>query len=576
MNFHIEIKKHFDIIAKTISKRKNEYQNLLSLINELSKCELIYIKSLRKVYSSFPLIDLGDEFKDSLIYLKEHINNKLLIHESFNSSLNVDIMKEANDFFESKKGKFNDIMNYQTTLSNYEKEIATMMSLLEKSKNNYDVSAKKSEDALYDYEMSKKDYFIQKNGNKFEEVANNTIKNAKENEKAYLNSISQINGLFQKFYFDVNDMISTSFLLENDINQSIKQTIEKFYNHSLSLNFNQKTNLEYGLEISKNINVDNDNNQTFKDIQNVYNTYKPNSFEFHPYQLSILSKKNIEHDEKAINIVKTMKENFKGVGSNYNEKEDQNTTTFNNLTKIAIYHGECMNKAERNTLYKYIKKERKYRKKFLFCLNSQRNDGRMEMNPKTISLIGNILTLILDSMSIEYDFEMVKFTIILSQTFYCKNRNKEKIYLQKQIFNHSVFQKIDFWYQFIDYSIEQGLNELKSRTELFLQNTYFSQLIAITNNMLEFQLQKEKIYDIIETTKEKYKIIEENIGVIKTIVNDKVYENVSFGSKMKTIRSSDTLLNNKDFREKYEIAYMEKDDYIAELEQEEENDYNKK
>ena len=173
-----------------------------------------------------------------------------------------------------------------------------------------------------------------------------------------------------------------------------------------------------------------------------------------------------------------MKENFKGVASDYKEKEDENTTTFNNLIKIAIYHGECMNKTERNTLYKFIKKERKYRKKFLFCLNSQRNDGRMEMNPKTISLIGNILTLILDSMSIEYDFEMVKFTIILSQTFYCKNRNKEKIYLQKQIFNHSIFQKIDFWYQFIDYSIEQGLSELKSKTELFLQNTYFSQLIA--------------------------------------------------------------------------------------------------
>ena len=137
MNFHIEIKKHFDIIAKNISKRKNEYQNLLSLINELSKCELIYIKSLRKVYSTFPLIDLGDEFKDSLRYLKEHINNKLLIHESFNSSLNVDIMKEANDFFESKKEIFNNVTNYQMTLSNYDKEITTMMSLLEKSKNNY-------------------------------------------------------------------------------------------------------------------------------------------------------------------------------------------------------------------------------------------------------------------------------------------------------------------------------------------------------------------------------------------------------------------------------------------------------
>ena len=30
MNFHIEIKKHFDIIAKNISKRKNEYQKWIN------------------------------------------------------------------------------------------------------------------------------------------------------------------------------------------------------------------------------------------------------------------------------------------------------------------------------------------------------------------------------------------------------------------------------------------------------------------------------------------------------------------------------------------------------------------
>ena len=142
----------------------------------------------------------------------------------------------------------------------------------------------------------------------------------------------------------------------------------------------------------------------------------------------------------------------------------------------------------------------------------------------------------------------------------------------KNYLKYSIFQKINFWLDFVNFSIEQALNDNSNQTELFLQNSYFSQLLAITNNMLEFQLNKEKIYEIIEQTQKKYDMNQKNCDQIIKIVEDKVYIK-NEGNKMKTIRSSDTLLDNKDFREKYEIAFMEKDDFIAELDQEDENDY---
>lgn len=568
MNFNQEIRKHFEEFTKTIIKRKNDFENILTFINEYSKCETYYVKGLRKVYSIFPQVDLGIEFIDSIHYLREHIQNKLLIHESYNNSITSDILNEGHNFLEKSNKKMSEIAS---SIYGIDKDYLNSLNLLEKSKNNYSYSAKKTEEALYDLEMSKKDYLLSHNCNKFETNAKHFLDLTRENEKNYINTVNQVNDNYNKYLLQVQNILNECEQIEKDFTANFKFVLEKFYGYSISLTYNQKTNLEYGIEITNKINTENENSNFLKNFNKLL-TEKPKNYEFQPYEIALLSNKTVEHDDKFINVIKTMKNNLKGVAANFDEIEDKNTTTFTNLLKIAIYHGECMNKTERNTFYKYIKSERKYQKKFLFGLNSQRNDGRMEMNHKTISLIGTILTLILDCNQNDCDFELIKFTLILSQTFYYKNRMKEKIYLQKQIMNHSIFQKINFWLDFVNFSIEQALNDNSNKTELFLQNSYFSQLLAITNNMLEFQLNKEKIYEIIEETQKKYDMNQKNCDQIIKIVEDKVYVK-NEGNKMKTIRSSDTLLDNKDFREKYEIAFMEKDDFIAELDQEDENDY---
>ena len=80
MNFNQEIRKHFEEFTKTIIKRKNDFENILTFINEYSKCETYYVKGLRKVYSIFPQVDLGIEFIDLIHYFIDHFQNKLLIH----------------------------------------------------------------------------------------------------------------------------------------------------------------------------------------------------------------------------------------------------------------------------------------------------------------------------------------------------------------------------------------------------------------------------------------------------------------------------------------------------------------
>lgn len=568
MNFAQEIRKLLEEFTKTTTKRKNDFENILTFINEYSKCEANYVKGLRKVYSIFPQVDLGSEFIDSIHYLREHIQNKLLIHESYNNSIISDILKEGHIFLEKTNKKINEI---SSSIYGIDKDYLNSLNLLEKSKNNYSCSAKKTEEALYDLEMSKKVYLLVQNCNKFEANAKHFLDLAKENENNYINAVNKVNDNYNKYLLQVQNIVNKYKQIEEDFTSNFKFALEKFYGYSISLTHNQKTNLQYGIEIANKINIEIENSNIVKDYNKLL-TEKPKTYEFQPYEISLLSNKKVEHDEKFLNVIKTMKHNLKGVASNFNEIEDKKTNAFTNLLKLAIYHGECMNKAERNSFYKYIKSEKKYQKKFLFGLNSQRNDGRMEMNHKTIILIGTILTLILDCNQNECDFELIKFTLILSQTFYYKNRMKEKIYLQKQIVNHSIFQKINFWLDFVNFSIAQALNDNVNKTELFVQNSYFSQLLAITNNMLEFQLNKEKIYEIIEETQKKYNMNQKNCEEIIKIVEDRVYIK-NEENKMKTIRSSDTLLDNKDFREKYEIAFMEKDDFIAELDQEDENDY---
>lgn len=86
---------------------------------------------------------------------------------------------------------------------------------------------------------------------------------------------------------------------------------------------------------------------------------------------------------------------------------------------------------------------------FLSNLNKYRSLGKFDINQTSFKNIGEILTLILDEINKEKDFESASNVIILSQTFHYLTKNKKKRSLQKTIENHPLFKSIEFWENFI-------------------------------------------------------------------------------------------------------------------------------
>jgi hypothetical protein len=141
------------------------------------------------------------------------------------------------------------------------------------------------------------------------------------------------------------------------------------------------------------------------------------------------------------------------------------------------------------------------------------------------------LNKILDITEQDIDYNSVKNTILLSQTFYYENENKEKIYIEESIKNHHYIKKIDFWKNLIEYMISEEINRqyepndnnFKEKKEEEKQNIIakicFTQLISYVNVMQQFGINKNQINELITLFSNKYSIVENDLEQIYAIMN---------------------------------------------------------
>ena len=146
--------------------------------------------------------------------------------------------------------------------------------------------------------------------------------------------------------------------------------------------------------------------------------------------------------------------------------------------------------------------------------------------------ITKIFKLISDKILSENDIDSAKYLIILSQTFYIKE-NEEKIYITNRIKNHPLYQKEEFWNEYIQTEIseafkkkdlnDKNIGKKYDEDDLAKRNNelVFAQLITMSECMSNFDLGKEKIVNIIKPMFDTYKINEENRSVILSYLNNK-------------------------------------------------------
>ncbi|CDW73398.1 UNKNOWN [Stylonychia lemnae] len=143
-----------------------------------------------------------------------------------------------------------------------------------------------------------------------------------------------------------------------------------------------------------------------------------------------------------------------------------------------------------------------------------------------------IMMIMLDECHKQMDVQCAMKTLVFSNNFYIENKEagqRPRDYLQNGISQHEIWKDFKFWERAIYEQIQCELSEQKNYVELDKNNVtkqiVFAQLCSLQHEMLCFDLDKEKIKDLIQIFCHNYKLIQKDITDLNTrLVNFGIFE----------------------------------------------------
>ncbi len=233
-----------------------------------------------------------------------------------------------------------------------------------------------------------------------------------------------------------------------------------------------------------------------------------------------------------------MKDNFKDISVSYDIKTEiikieieQNAKDFVDREKNGI------DTQKFNNLLKYFE-NREYRFLFMISLNKIRAEGNFEISLRAFQQLGKIIKLILERVKKEKDNEIMRYIIIMCQTYYCLDMKNNKVYLIKYIENDDIYQSKEFWTIYSQEIINSEIENLKKNNNnnnivenekekiSMISNLVFSKLLSLIHNMLEFRYNKNYIKEFVKLSGGKYHIENEMMEQILLLIGDEDYKPV--------------------------------------------------
>ena len=159
-------------------------------------------------------------------------------------------------------------------------------------------------------------------------------------------------------------------------------------------------------------------------------------------------------------------------------------------------------------------------------LSQFRTKGIFEFPEREYKILSKIFNSIIRNIDNNIDYDCMINIIILSQTYYMIKEGKKE-YLQKEIMNNDIFKTKKFWETYVNYSIVKELtncqigdNVKDQDIEERYSNIVFSQLVPITNNMIDFGLDINVVEKIINPLVQKYNIKKELAESVSSIIDE--------------------------------------------------------
>ena len=564
------IKNSFNIIYERYYQSQEFYEYFINLIKEYRESKLKNIESLSNILNKyFPDNNnnktYNNQIKTIIKEFKQIIKMQIKCEKDKINQLDLDFgknieeeIKNGNKLLDNLISLYNSYMNsideieknhleYLKYFNNYEmKLISEVESKLKNEKNKHQNNNNKSKEdinnedtnIIINNEIKKNSniidsLFYQNGSNEFNEMTKNLIEKEKRYRKLLKNYDDEISPIYLKFKQCIDDLSES----HKEFNEQENQLFTLAYLGFIVSIESQHNYREKVLNFENLIEI---NYQDCKELNNLIETIN-----FENYKtVFIYSNKDDYHSckelppEYVIEISKIINSNFPYIPRlEIGDYEEPNSKIINTVTK-KMFNNEIISENEENIIINVLKKN-EYRLIFLKNINSFRANGKFLLTNENLIILGNIIRTIADLFDMNNkDYDVLYLLIILSQTYYTLNYKKKKIYLIRFIEDHRLFSSQELWSFYIEESIrrdiiekekinlENGLILDEETRKVQINNIYFSVLLSITQNILEFQIKKDTIMKIMTNLiDKKYKLIPVYIEQIFSLIEETPYEN---------------------------------------------------
>ena len=536
------------------SFKKNHYKNeLLSfLYDKLSKISTYIDKFIKDKMENKILKDNLTTYTGDNYFINLYLLIQKTIDTTFNE--NYKMINTILNYIIELKELYNPYFKKYDEFLISQKKFASKILELENSKSNFYEASKKAE--LFTYQFLNKKVFNLKIKNQNEFKEKEELKNlAKIELDKYKLKIIEANEELKLF----NDNQKKLFKVEKELlikyNSIYSDSLMTYYEHQMKIN-------QLANDIKETIvNLNIKNNK--KELNDYLNNYKQiEKIEFKQYKSHI----QFDNCENAIQLSACFMayNEMAHVIGKYKDIELLNEAQKLEISKEIdriLHLDKKITEEDENKLKEIIKNEMG-QNIFINLFSTLRSTGLYEKSEKFIISMGKMLNIILKYAEKENNFEKVKNCIILSQTFYYFDLNKEKKYIFGFIKDNNWLKGEKFWRTFIDVTLNTEFKKLSNFKNQNKNEVLLTQLLPFVNNMKEFGIDYCIIIKIIDEILEKYKYLnKESYNTLFSLISSDNEEIEKYRKKYKENLDLEKELYNNE-----EKKNNEKNDNLKETE----------
>ena len=528
-----------DFLHERYIRHHTYMSHFLDIMSRYHQACFDFSKSIKNIISkNYSLSDdesstWNNSMKSFINCLSSHSQLFLQTSENIKNTIIDPITKSLQEHSLKEKDTY---MTYNKTRNIYN----NLKNSLDKAHKEFELKAKDSENLVYNSKKAK----LQNLGNpeqlaKMEAKATDALTSATMCEEKYMNIID-----------DANKARENETLLQKKTHNFYETCDNYYYTQIKSVIGFNITNLKQMASSIKmeiidltdrfdRLSLENDIKEF---IEKNKSDAKPDSnIEFIPYvpcpELSkrssskSLNKQEIADFDIKCEVVSTFKKYFKNIRADLNMVEEKNKNTMRNLIdrllKVESNPLSALGKKELEDLLNQLR-DLDMKSYFLLYLSKVKSKGLIE-SEKLFMDLKEIIFYILKLSEEAQDFETTQNCIILSQKLYMENKiTKTKKYLVDYIRDYNWLNTIEFWESIIELMIQKEItkneeinkNKDEKEQQSNAKNIVFSQVFSYSGNMVEFNIKKEDIIEMVEKFCREFEIDKSMLDVIVENVNN--------------------------------------------------------